>query len=137
MLEGYHPDDPAVRVFTYQADPAGRTPEQIAEEAFASCNGHPHDAHGEDLARRYYERELRRVPTALGRRPAYCGAVVREPVHRLRRPGSGRRGSAGCPAGLVRRVRPARCRRAGRPLPARPQPKSTSSGIPKGTSKGT
>jgi hypothetical protein len=40
MLEGYHPGDPAVRVFTYQADPAGRTPEQIAEEAFAICNGH-------------------------------------------------------------------------------------------------
>jgi hypothetical protein len=59
MLDGYHPGDPAVRVFTYQADPAGRTPEQIAEEAFAICNGHPHDAHGEDLARRYYERELR------------------------------------------------------------------------------
>ena len=59
MLEGYHPGDPAVRVFTYQADPAGRAPEQIAEEAFAICNGHPADAAGEDLARRYYERELR------------------------------------------------------------------------------
>jgi hypothetical protein len=59
MLEGYHPGDPMVRVFTYQADPAGRTPEQIAEEAFAICNGHPADAAGEDLARRYYERELR------------------------------------------------------------------------------
>jgi hypothetical protein len=59
MLEGYHPGDPAVRVFTYQADPAGRPPEQIAEEAFAICNGHPADAAGEDLARRYYERELR------------------------------------------------------------------------------
>ena len=46
MPEGYHPGDPAVRVFTYQADPAGRTPEQIAEEAFAICNGHPHDARG-------------------------------------------------------------------------------------------
>jgi hypothetical protein len=59
MLAGYHPGDPAVRVFTYQADPAGRTPEQIAEEAFAICNGHPHDAHGEDLTRRYCQRELR------------------------------------------------------------------------------
>jgi hypothetical protein len=39
MLEGYHPGDPAVRVFTYQADPAGRTPEQIAEEAFAIYAG--------------------------------------------------------------------------------------------------
>ena len=59
MLEGYQPGGPAVRVFTYQADPAGRTPEQIAEEAFAICNGHPADASGADLARRYYERELR------------------------------------------------------------------------------
>lgn len=59
MLEGYHPGDPAVRVFTYQADLAGRTPEEIADEAFAICNGHPRDARGADLAGRYYERELR------------------------------------------------------------------------------
>jgi hypothetical protein len=59
MLEGYQPGDPVVRVFTYPADPAGRTPEQIAEEAFAIGNGHPGDARGEDLARRYYERQLR------------------------------------------------------------------------------
>jgi hypothetical protein len=59
MLEGYQPGDPVVRVFTYQADPAGRTPEQIAEEAFAIGNGHPGDARGEDLARRYYQRQLR------------------------------------------------------------------------------
>jgi hypothetical protein len=59
MLDGYHPGDPVVRVFTYQADPAGRDPEQIAEEAFAICNGHPSDAGGADLSRRYYERELR------------------------------------------------------------------------------
>jgi hypothetical protein len=59
MRDGYQPGDPVVRVFTYQADPAGRTPEQIAEEAFAIGNGHPGDARGEDLARRYYERQLR------------------------------------------------------------------------------
>ncbi len=58
MLEGYQPGDPMVRVFTYQADPAGG-PEEIAEEAFAICNGHPRDAWGTDLAHRYYERELR------------------------------------------------------------------------------
>jgi hypothetical protein len=58
MLEGYQPGDPMVRVFTYQADPAAG-PEEIAEEAFAICNGHPCDARGEDLARRYYDRELR------------------------------------------------------------------------------
>jgi hypothetical protein len=59
MLDGYRPGDPVVHVFAYQADPAGRAPEQIAEEAFAICNGHPRDADGTDLARRYYERELR------------------------------------------------------------------------------
>ena len=59
MLEGYQPGHPMVRVFTYQADPAGRRPEDLAEEAFAICNGHPHDPGGEGLARRYYERELR------------------------------------------------------------------------------
>ena len=48
-----------VRVFAYQADPAGCSPEAIAEEAFAICNGHPRDAGGEDLSRRYYQRELR------------------------------------------------------------------------------
>ena len=59
MLDGYQPGDPMVRVFTYQAGPAGRAPEDIAEEAFAICNGHPADADGADLARRYYDRELR------------------------------------------------------------------------------
>jgi hypothetical protein len=78
MLDGYRPGDPVVAVFTYQADPAGRTAERIADEAFAICNGHPRDAHGYDLARRYYERELRslsvgdivavgEVPLAVGR----------------------------------------------------------------------
>lgn len=58
MLDGYRPGDPMVRVFTYQADPAGG-PEEVAEEAFAICNGHPRDAAGQDLSRRYYARELR------------------------------------------------------------------------------
>ena len=59
MTGGYQPGDPMVRVFTYQADPAGRAPEVMAEEAFAICNGHPRDAAGEELSRRYYARELR------------------------------------------------------------------------------
>jgi len=59
VLDGYQPGDPMVRVFTYQAGPAGRDPEQIAEEAFAICNGHPADTAGEELSRRYYGRELR------------------------------------------------------------------------------
>ena len=78
MLDGYQPGNPMVLVFAYQADPAGRSPEAIAEEAFAICNGHPRDAGGEDLSRRYYERELRslsvgdivavgEIPLAVGR----------------------------------------------------------------------
>ena len=59
MLDGYQPGHPMVRVFAYQAGPAGHHPEEIAEEAFAICNGHPRDAGGEDLSRRYYQRELR------------------------------------------------------------------------------
>ena len=59
MLDGYRPGDPMVCVFTYQADPAGRSPETVAEEAFAICNGHPGNARGEELSRRYYQRELR------------------------------------------------------------------------------
>jgi hypothetical protein len=39
MLDGYRPGDAVVRVFTYQADPAGRDPVQIAEEAFAIYAG--------------------------------------------------------------------------------------------------
>jgi hypothetical protein len=58
MLNGYQPSDPVVRVFTYQAAPAGSL-EEIAEETFAICNGHPNDAAGEDLTRGYYERGLR------------------------------------------------------------------------------
>ena len=41
MLDGYQAGNPIVRVFAYQADPAGRPPVAIAEEAFAICNGHP------------------------------------------------------------------------------------------------
>ncbi len=70
MLDGYQPGNPMVRVFAYQADPAGRSPEAIAEEAFAICNGHPRDAGGEDLSRRYYERELRSLPSAKSRSPS-------------------------------------------------------------------
>jgi hypothetical protein len=59
MTGGYQPGHPMARVFTYQADPAGRAPEVIAEEAFAICNGHPHDAAGAEVSRRYYARGLR------------------------------------------------------------------------------
>jgi hypothetical protein len=58
MLDGYQPGDPMVRVFTYQAATAS-PPQEIAEEAFGICNDHPRDTQGEELARRYYGRELR------------------------------------------------------------------------------
>jgi hypothetical protein len=84
MLDGYQSGDPMVRAFTYQADPAGRDPEQIAEEAFAICNGHPSDAVGEELARRYYERELRSLSkgdvVAVGEAGLAVGRVGWTPV---------------------------------------------------------
>jgi hypothetical protein len=58
MLDGYRPGDPMVRVFTYEADPAGG-PEAVAEDAFGMFNGHPRCASDADLARAYYQRELR------------------------------------------------------------------------------
>ena len=99
MLDGWQPGDPMVRVFAYRADPAGRSAEMIAEEAFAICNGHPDDAGGEDLAGRYYQRELRslsvgdvvavgEVPLAVARagwKPVTGGfAEVREHAHGTR-----------------------------------------------------
>ena len=59
MLDGYQPGDPVVRVFTYQADPAGRTAQEIANEAFDTFNDHPRDPDGDDLACAYYGRRLR------------------------------------------------------------------------------
>ena len=59
MLDGYQPGDPVVRVFAYQADPAGRTAEEIADEAYGAFNDHPRDPDGADLACAYYERRLR------------------------------------------------------------------------------
>jgi hypothetical protein len=59
MLDGYQPGDPMVRVFAYQADPAGRSAEEIADEAFDTFNDHPRDPNGADLACAYYGRRLR------------------------------------------------------------------------------
>jgi hypothetical protein len=59
MLDGYQPGDPVVAVFTYQADPAGRTAEEIADEAYDTFNDHPRDPDGADLACAYYQRRLR------------------------------------------------------------------------------
>ena len=76
MLDGYQPGNPMVRVFAYQADPAGRSPEAIAEEAFDICNGHPSDAGGEDLSRRYYRA---RAAVAVRRRTSWPSAKSRSP----------------------------------------------------------
>ena len=68
MMDGYQPGDPMVAVFTYQADPAGRSAEQIAAEASETFNDHPRDPGGADLACRYYERRLRSLSFP-GKRP--------------------------------------------------------------------
>ena len=60
MLDGYQPGNPMVCVFAYQADPAGRSPEAIAEEAFDTFNDHPRNPGGEELARQYYRHRLLR-----------------------------------------------------------------------------
>jgi len=76
MLDGYQPGDPMVRVFTYQADPAGRTAEQIADEAFEAFNDHPRDPDGADLACAYYGRRLRSMSVgdlvSVGEAPLVC-----------------------------------------------------------------
>jgi hypothetical protein len=59
LLDGFTPGDPMVRVFTYQATPRGRSPEAIAEDAFALANGHPRDDETARLSRLYYQRRLR------------------------------------------------------------------------------
>jgi hypothetical protein len=53
-LDGFTPGDPMVRVFTYQALPRGRSPEAIAEDAFALANGHPRDDEAARPSRLYY-----------------------------------------------------------------------------------
>ena len=58
-LDGFTPGDPMVRVFTYQTLPRGRSPEAIAEDAFALANGHPRDDETARLSRLYYQRRLR------------------------------------------------------------------------------
>jgi hypothetical protein len=61
MLDGYRPGDPMVRVFTYQADPAGRPREEIAEEAFDTLQRPSQEPRGgKELARLYYRHRLLR-----------------------------------------------------------------------------
>lgn len=89
FFDGYTPGDPMVRVFTYQTQPRGRAPEQIAEDAFAAFNADPEMLCGDqlDLAARYRSRRLRSVS---------CGdvVVVGEAALAVGRPGVGFRNSA-------------------------------------------
>ena len=96
MLEGYQPGDPMVRVFTYQASPAGG-PEEIAEEAFAICNGHPRDAWGMDLAP-----PLLRTRTSVGVEGGRRSRRRSRARRRERRLDPGSRRTAGGPQGRVR-----------------------------------
>jgi hypothetical protein len=74
MLDGYRPGDPMVRVFAYQANPAGRPPEEIAEEAFDTFNDHPGNPVAEELARLYYRHRLLRSLSFPGNSPC-CGRL--------------------------------------------------------------
>ena len=58
---GFTPGDQMVKVFTYQAEPRGRPPGEIAEHAFAAFNGAPPDDEAAGLARQYGARALRSV----------------------------------------------------------------------------
>lgn len=58
---GFTPGDQMVKVFTYQAEPRGRPPGEIAEHAFAAFNGAPPDDEAAGLARQYRARALRSV----------------------------------------------------------------------------
>jgi hypothetical protein len=60
-----------VAVFTYEADPAGRTAEQIADETFDIFNEHPRDPDGADLACAYHGRRLRSL--SFPGKQACCG----------------------------------------------------------------
>jgi hypothetical protein len=61
FTDGYRPGDPMVRVFTYQAEADGRSPEAMAEAAFEAFNADPDMLAGvqRDLATRYRRRMLR------------------------------------------------------------------------------
>ena len=56
---GFSVGDQMVKVFTYTTPLNGRTPEAVAEDAFAAFNDASRDSEGAGLARRYYARRLR------------------------------------------------------------------------------
>jgi hypothetical protein len=69
MLDGYQPGDPVVAVFTCQADTAGRTAEEIADEVYDTSNDHPRDPDGADMACSYYQC---RLPSLSSPRNSLC-----------------------------------------------------------------
>ena len=120
MLDGYQPGDPVVAVFTYQADPAGRTAEEIADEAFDIFNDHPRDPDGADLACAYYGRRLRSLRSATswlrrrgraGGRPARRLGAGQRPADRGPHPRARHPPPAGTRPLLVPGARPAPAQR--------------------------
>jgi hypothetical protein len=59
FLDGFTPGDEMVKVFTYEMESAGRSVEEIAEQAFAMFNDAPSGSEAAELARQYRARQLR------------------------------------------------------------------------------
>ena len=56
---GFTPGDQMVKVFTYNTPASGRSPQEIAEDAFAAFNDAPSSGEAAALARQYRQRRLR------------------------------------------------------------------------------
>jgi hypothetical protein len=56
---GFAPGDQMVKVFTYDTPASGRSPADIAEDAFAAFNDAPLSDEAAALARQYRQRRLR------------------------------------------------------------------------------
>ena len=56
---GFTPGDQMVKVFTYDTPAEGRSPADIAEDAFAAFNDAPRSDQAAALARQYRQRRLR------------------------------------------------------------------------------
>jgi hypothetical protein len=58
-FSGFTPGDQMVKVFTYDTPAGGRSPADIAEDAFAAFNDAPRSGEAAVLARQYRQRRLR------------------------------------------------------------------------------
>jgi hypothetical protein len=58
-FSGFTPGDQMVKVFTYDTPASGRSPQEIAEDAFAAFNDAPSSGEAAALARQYRQRRLR------------------------------------------------------------------------------